>query len=211
MDVQRVCVFLVFLTGNGLAQGRDVVIPAGTELPVSIPEHLRMKVGEPIRSSLLYPVYVDNVLTLPAKTVVTGSVVQLTPDHGRRVKARLRFDFTPFRVPVVRFDGVVLPDGRSVGLVTGTARDGAPVYRLVAPPPRKGGFIARQFGVLKDAAKDRIRVVTGPDKRDRFVDLLYSQLPDHPQFIAKGTAWSTETTQSVQVEGETDAATQRAA
>ncbi len=154
-----------------------------------------MKVGEPVRGSLMYPVYVDNILMVPAKTVVTDSVVALTPDHSRRIHARLRFDFTPYRIPVVRFDGLLMPDGMAVPLKMGLATNGTPVYRVVAPPPRTGGLISRQLAVLKQAALDRIHVVTGPDKGDRLKLFLYSQLPYHPQRIAKDTSWTVETTQ----------------
>ncbi|WP_433983787.1 hypothetical protein RBB78_24035 [Tunturiibacter empetritectus] len=97
-----------------------------------------MRVGQAINAELIYPIYVDSTEVLPAKTVVSGTVVGLHANHSRRVSARLRGDFTPFRTPVVRFTSVTLADGTTVPLVTGVATDGAPIYRLVAPPPRKG-------------------------------------------------------------------------
>jgi hypothetical protein len=93
----------------------------------------------------------------------------------------------------------VLADGTTVPIVTGTATDGAPIYRLVAPPPHQGGLIARQFGVAKQAAKDRIAIVTGPDKLDRLKQFLYTQLPYHPEHIAKATAWTVETAEPATV------------
>jgi hypothetical protein len=176
-----------------LLRAQDVSLPAGTPLPVQIGGPLPMKAGEPIRAALLYPVYDHDRLVLPAKTLVTGTVVSLTPDHTHRLHARLRGDFTPFHTPVVRFTSIVLADGTTVPIVTGTATDGAPIYRLVAPPPHQGGLIARQFAVAKQAAKDRIAVVTGPDKLDRLKQFLYTQLPVHPERIAKATAWTVET------------------
>ncbi len=174
-------------------EAAPVVIPSGTPFAVTIQKNAKMKKDEVVRGELVYAVYDHDRLVLPAKTVVTGSVVELTADHTRRVHARLRGDFTPFHVPVVRFSSVTMADGRTLPLVTGTATNGAPVYRLVAPPPRKGGFIAQQLGQVKDAAKDGIKVVTGPDKGDRLVQFLYSQLPYHPERIAKNTAWTVET------------------
>ena len=173
----------------------SITLPAGTPLPVRIPGHLRMKAGEPIRAELLYPVYVGESLVLPAKTIVTGKVVALTPDHTHRVHARLRADFTPFHIPVVAFDHVQLADGTSVPLLTGTATDGAPIYRLVAPPKKKGSFVSRQFAVLKQGVKDRVAIVTGPDLGDRFTQFVYSQLPYHPERIIKDTSWTVETSE----------------
>ena len=48
-----------------------------------------MKAGEPIRAELIYPVYDHDHLVLPAGTTVAGTVVALTPDHTRRIHARL--------------------------------------------------------------------------------------------------------------------------
>ena len=172
---------------------------------------MRLKIGQVVHGHLIFDVYAGTVLVLPKDSVVTGVVTALTPDRPHRLQSRLRADFTPFSTPVVRFSQVTLPDGREVTLPLDSAHDGAPLLNLTPPVKQTGGMFRQGYHAVLTMAQDRIRVVTGPDKRDRFVDLLYSQLPDHPQFIAKGTAWSTETTQSVQVEGETDAATQRAA
>jgi hypothetical protein len=175
------------------AQGNPIVVPAGTPLPVKIDEHMPMKTGERLRTELLYPVYVDDRLVLPAHTIITGKVMALTADRTRRIHARLRADFTPFHIPVVQFDHVELADGTSVPLTTGTATDGAPIYRLVAPPPRKGGLVSKGFAAVKQGVKDRVAVITGPEKGDRFLQFVYSQLPYHPERIAKGTAWTVET------------------
>jgi hypothetical protein len=184
---------LLFVSCASLSRTYAITIPAGTPLAVSIGDHLPMKVGEPLRAQLIYPVYVGGQIILPAKTVVMGTVVSLSPDRARRANSRLRADFTPFRVPVVRFDRILLGDGTSLPLTTGTATDGAPIYRLVAPLPRKGSFVSKQFATLEQGVKDRVAVITGPDKGDRFTQLLWSQLPCHPQRIAKGTAWTVET------------------
>jgi hypothetical protein len=158
-----------------------------------------MRVGQPIRAQLIYPVYADNTLILPAKTTVTGSVVELRSNHSRRVSARLRGDFTPFFTPIVRFDGILLKDGQTLPILTGTATDGAPIYRLVAPPPRKGGFIHQQWDNGVQFLRDKLAIITGPDKRDRLTQFLYTQLPYHPQRIEKNTAWTVETSEPLSI------------
>lgn len=162
-----------------------------------------MRLGQSIRAQLIYPVYADNTLVLPANTIVTGSVTALTSNHSRRVSARLRGDFTPFHTPIVRFTSITLADGTSVPIVTGTATDGAPIYRLVAPPPRKGGFLHQQWDNGVQIVKDRIAVFTGPDKKDRLTQLLYNQLPYHPQRIEKQTAWTVETAEPLMLPPQT--------
>lgn len=182
-----------------LCQTAPVTLPPGTQLPVSIPDHLPMRVGQPVRAQLLYPVYRDNQLILPAHTVVTGSIVALNPDHARRVKSRLRFDFTPFRTPVVRFDTIVAPDGARTPILTSEATSGAPVYRVVRSPAVKGGLIGRLFAQARQQADDTIQSFIGPNKSDRFVQLVYGQLPVHPQRIARDTAWTVETSAPVNI------------
>ena len=190
---QALCLF-AFLPLASLAQtAPPVTLPAGTQLPVSIPDHLPMKAGEPLRATLIYPVYADNRLVLPAGTVVNGTVLSLAPQPAVRRRARLGLDFTPFVSPVVRFSSIVLADGTAIPITTGPVTDGAPIYRLVAPPPVKGGLFAHLYAQAKVAAMDRIHVVTGPDKADRAKQFAYSQLPYHPQRIAKATAWTAET------------------
>jgi hypothetical protein len=184
---------LIFLAGVCTAQ--NITVPAGTPFPVQIEDHLPMRVGQAISAELIYPIYVDNTEVLPAKTVVSGTVVGLRSNHSRRVTARLRGDFTPFRTPQVGFTSVTLADGTTVPLVTGVATNGAPIYRLVAPPPRKGGFVHQQWGNGVQILKDKLAIVTGPDKRDRLTQFLYTQLPFHPQRIEKKTAWTVETSE----------------
>jgi hypothetical protein len=48
-------------------------------------------------------------------------------------------------------------------------------------------------------ARSDVAIVTGPEKGDRFVQYLYSQIPYHPQRIEKGTAWTIETAHSVEI------------
>jgi hypothetical protein len=180
-----------------LCQTSAISLPAGTPLPVQIEDHLPMRAGQPIRAQLIYPVYAGNTLVLPAKTIVTGTVSALRSNHSRRITARLRGDFTPFYIPVVRFTGITLVDGSTLPITTGIATDGAPIYRLVAPPPRKGGFIHQQWNNGVQIFRDRLTIITGPDKRDRLVQFLYTQLPYHPQRIEKNTAWTVETSESL--------------
>ena len=179
------------------SQTPEATLPVGTPLPVRIDDHLPMRAGVPVRAELIYPVYVDNKLILPAKTILNGTVTDLRSDHSRRVRARINGDFTPFHIPVVRFTQITLADGTTLPLTAGTATDGAPIFRLVAPPPRKGGFIRQQWDAGMQIVHDQIAVLTAPEKGDRLLQLLYHQLPYHPERIEKETAWTVETIEPV--------------
>lgn len=180
-------------TPGAAAQDSGATLPAGTPLPVKISRQLRMKKGEPVRAELLYPVYANNHLLMPAGTPVLGSVIELRSDHVRRVHAILGGDFTPFRIPVVRFTGVVLPDGTTLPLSAEPATDGAPIFRAVSPPPSHGGLFHQEIHAGLTIARDDLHQFLGPDKGPRLVQFIYSQLPYHPQRIEPGTAWTVET------------------
>ena len=184
---------------NASCQALASTIPAGTPLPVQTTTHLPMRTGTPFRAELLYPVYADNTLVLPAKTIFIGTVTELRSDHSRRVQARINGDFTPYHVPVVRFSQVVLPDGTAVPITAGPATDGAPILRLTAPPPRKGGFIHQQWDAGMVILHEQIAVFTAPEKTDRLLQFFYHQLPYHPERIEKDTAWTIETAEPLSI------------
>ncbi len=159
-----------------------------------------MKIGEPLEGRLLYAVYVDNRIAIPAGTVVRGRVIQLKRDRSRRIHSRLRGDFTPFRIPVVRFDQLDLPGGIFQPIVSDSATDGVPILRLSPPPgKKKDSLIRRQMAQEKQRLKDNAAIFTAPGRRDRLVQFLYGQLPYHPQRIETGTLWTVELAQPVDI------------
>lgn len=166
-------------------------------MPVRIVGHLPMRIGETVRAELIYPVYIGQEIVLPEKTAVIGTVIQLNSNHSQRVQARLNGDFTPFHIPVVQFTQIMLSDGTSIPFTAGPATNGAPILRLTAPEPRKGGFIRKQWDTGMQILHGQIAVVTAPEKGDRLLQLFYHQLPYHPERIESGTAWTVETTQPV--------------
>ncbi len=186
-----------------LAQQPDEAAPSamqrptlavGTPLSAQIDDHVPLRQGQAIHARLLYEVFCENKLALPTGTYLNGVVTGLVSDRPHRLNSSLRGDFTPFRTPAVQFTSLTLPDGTNVPLATELAKQGAPIFSLVPPPPKKGGFVRQQVDAGKQMARDRLAVFTGPDKRDRLTQFLYTQLPYHPQRIEKGTAWTVETT-----------------
>ena len=185
----RRALILSFLITPFSAQSQTpkAVLPVGTPLPVRIENHLPMRVGQPIRPQLIYPVYSDNTLILPEKTIFTGAVIELRSNHSQRINARINGDFTPYNIPVIRFTQIILTDGTSLPINTTTATDGAPILRLVAPAPRNGGFVRKQWDYGVQVLHTEIAVFTAPEKGDRLLQFFYHQLPYHPQRIENGT------------------------
>jgi hypothetical protein len=200
MSLRRALIFtLALLPASLLCQAGPGTVPAGTPLAVTIERNYAMRAGEAIQGRLLYPIYADNRLLLGKGTVVSGEVVALHSDHSRRIRAVMGGDFTPFHIPEVHFNGVVLADGSAVSFSSNAAANGAPVYRAVAPPATKGGFVRREFNAGLDVARGDIALFITPGKEDRLLQLVYGRLPYHPQRIEKGTSWTVETTDSVEV------------
>jgi hypothetical protein len=190
--------FSLLLLVQGIAHSAPPVVypqlPPGTPIWVKCGDPVSMRVGQPVKATLVYPVFAENMVVLPAGTAVQGTIVALQPDKPHRLQARLRGDFTPFSHPVVQFTDGTLANGTHFALPVGPAAEGSPVMQLTPPPPRKGGFIRREFDTGVTMVKDRLRVITAPGKKERLKQLLYSQLPYHPQQISAGTVWSLDTT-----------------
>jgi hypothetical protein len=172
-------------------QATSIQIPTTVPLSIELLQHVPMKAGEALQGRLLYGIYVDNQLALPAGTIVCGTVVQLDSDRSRRIHSRLRGDFTPFHLPVVRFDQMVFPDGSRLAIASDGAKDGAPILSLSPPPGKKRrSFISQQIEEVKRQVKSTVALFTAPGRGDRLVQFVYGQLPYHPERIETGTAWT---------------------
>jgi len=188
MTMCRCRALLLILSANALGQSNPAILAPGAPLTIQLDTQAPMRLGAPLTGHLLHPVYQENHLILPEGTLVYGTVTALQPDRSRRIHGRLRADFTPFHIPVVQFH-------------QGTVTNGAPVYSLVGPPPSKGGFLHQEIGFAKTAMQGDIAIVTGPNKGQRLVTFVYSQLPYHPESISRGTAWTTEVSQPLTIGG----------
>jgi hypothetical protein len=170
------------------------VLPKGTSFQVETSSHYPMKAGEAIDARLMHPIYCNGAMALPANTLLHGHVVSLQADGETRLRARLRGDFTPFHTARVQFDEMELPTG-PVAISSAEAADGAPVLHLTAPGiSARQSFIARRWSQAKGNMHDRVAYFTAPGLGDRALQLLYHQLPYHPERIVAHTAWSFELT-----------------
>jgi hypothetical protein len=168
------------------------VLASGTSLQVEITRQYPMKAGEAIEGRLLHPIFAQGKLAVPENTLLHGTVVALEPDGKTRLHGRLRGDFTPFHTVQVRFDELMLPDG-PLPIAAAMAANGAPVLHLSAPgaTPKKS-LVSRYWDQAKGRMHERVAYFTAPGFGDRALQVLYHQLPYHPERIDAHTAWSFE-------------------
>ncbi len=187
------------------------VLPARTALAVRVENDVKMQVGRTIHGRTSYPVYVDNQLALPQGTEVSGTIVALQPlSRKARWDARSHGDFTPLRQATVRFDNLVLRDGKTVSLPGIQASNGVMVVRFAAAGAggQHNSLAHKLWGDVVGREKSTVSTFTAPGKGQRAKKLLYSQLPYHPQTVDAGTQYTIELPAPLQVPAEPAAASE---
>ncbi|MGP8227684.1 MAG: hypothetical protein ACLQGT_16200 [Terracidiphilus sp.] len=168
------------------------VLPQGTNLQVETIRHYPMKAGEAVEGRLIFPVFAGGKLAIPQNTLLHGAVVALAPDRATRWHARLRGDFTPFHAVQVQFNELMLPGG-PVAITTSGTGIGSPVVHLSTPGVTPSqSFFSRYWNLAKNRLHERVAYFTAPGVGDRALQMLYHQLPYHPERIEAMTVWSTD-------------------
>ena len=208
--VAVVCIFL--FTESATAQTAvgietptiSLSVPSGAPLRLYLTKRISKRMGAPVEAKLLEPVFAFDREVIPAGTVAQGQVSRVQPFGKRlRMRAILSGDFTPLRSAQVEFTTLVLPDGHSVSTHTVETMGLNSIYiepskkkKDKAQPANQNGGI---LGTSKQTAKDRINgvinarskgiadIVRGPNKKERIIDLMWSKLPYHPQYVRRGT------------------------
>jgi hypothetical protein len=165
----------------------SLAIPADVPLRIEVTRTINLKTGTQFRGRLIEPVYGPNRLLLHAGTTAEG-VVSATPaaDRGTRVNAKLDGDFTPLRVPVIRVTQLVLPSGAALPVdAVGGMRNAATIS--FARHPQKTSIVARVKGMIHEKIQQVHDTAHDQHKGDRVKQLLYSQLPYHPQRVWAGS------------------------
>lgn len=177
------------------------VLPPGTNFQVEIPRHIPMKANQAIEGRLLHPIFAQGKLAVVQNTVLHGKVVALEPDTTTRWHGRLRGDFTPFHIARVEFSELALPGG-AVPISTTGAVTGTPVLHLAAPGATPHQSLAgRAWTQAKGRMQDQVAWFIEPGFKDRALQLLYRQLPWHPERIEAHTMWSFDLTAPLTLSG----------
>jgi hypothetical protein len=185
----RVLVFAI--SGSVYAQQpatASLSLATGVPLHVRVTRTAKLRTGAAVEGVLTEPIYAHDRLVLPAGTVVHGTVSDYVPiDHQVRLQALLNGDVTPLHDPVVNFDALHLAaTGTDVSLVSRALIRNTQIVRF-SGKTKKPSLYQQGKSAVKQRFADTREAVFGPNKKDRALRLLYSQLPYHPQRIWVGT------------------------
>lgn len=162
-------------------------IPAEVPLRVELTNTIPLKAGKPFRGKLIEPVYGPDRLLLPAGVSAEG-VISATPatDRSTRVNAKLDGDFTPLRVPVIHVTQLVLPSGTALPVdAVGGMRNAETISLAAHPRPTS---LAGRIKAMAHAQLQQVHdLIHNPHKGDLAKQLLYRQLPYHPQSVWAGS------------------------
>lgn len=184
----------VFVVANAVSSAQEaprnlqaIAIAASVPLHVRVTRTAKVRIGATVSGVLTEPVYVRDRLVLPKGSPVSGIVTAYTPvEHILREQALLNGDVTSLHDPVVHFTSLQLSPDNSVTLDSIALIRNAQLVRFVAASKRPSLY-QQGKAMVKQRIQETREAVFGPDKKDRALRLLYSQLPYHPQRIWAGT------------------------
>ena len=157
---------------------------------VQIDSPTKYRVGASVRAHTVEPLYEQNRLVLAAGTPIAGEIVQVTPaSHKRRVSARIGGDFTPLHEVQIRFDQVVSRSGLPVSIRTATADEASAVVLFHSRGAKQQSLFHRLWHVAAAKKDQAIGSLTAPGKSYRLKQVLFSQLPWHPESLQPGAQY----------------------
>jgi len=182
-----------------LLHAQSTVVPGGTTLQVQVERDAPMKPGQVILGRVVYPLYMDNRMVIPAGEELVGHIVGLQPvSKKERINARMGGDFTPLHTAQLKFDELATPNGKRVSIEAATTDPGAQVVRFMsAGTEHHVSFFKRVWEGALGRGQQTVRTFTAPGKTDRAKRLLYSELPYHPQILLAGTEYTVTLQQQV--------------
>lgn len=184
-----------------------MAVESGTPLRLYLTKRVRSRLGAQVIAKSVYPVWSFDRITIPANSVVEGSIVRLNPvSKLQRTMSIVRGDFTPLKRAQVEFTRVRLSDGKAVDIVSQSSTGLGSVYvEPKAPKPGRKprtqpstqapGKLERIKTSAKQAAQStansRTRglfdLVRAPNRKEWLEEFLLAKLPYHPQWYVRGS------------------------
>jgi hypothetical protein len=179
-----------------------MIVEAGTPIKVALDSEVRVRsVGQAIHGKTIEPVYAFDKLLIPVGTVVNGKVSAIDP-VPKTVRAMQAADgnFSPARTVHLRFDELVMGDGRRIALhtVASPAPDGVLRFVSANETEKKNNKVedaaARKVSATRQAIHQQWselqRQIHEPGKKHKLKRMTLAQLPVHPQYIDAGTSFN---------------------
>jgi len=173
--------------GEGPPTTEGVIVPAGVPLHIQVTRTAHLHTGAEVSGVLTEPIYVRDRLVVPVGSTLSGTVTGYAPvDRIEREQALLNGDVTPLHDPVVDFTSLHLVDtDEDVVLDTRALIRATKLVRFSSA--KKPSLVRQAIHGVKTRVHDVYASIFGPGKKDRALQLLYGQLPYHPQRIWSGT------------------------
>ncbi|HEX4155095.1 MAG TPA: hypothetical protein VHY48_05740 [Acidobacteriaceae bacterium] len=176
-------------------------IAAAVPLHVRVTRTAKIRLGAPVEGVLTQPIYVRDRLVLPTGSIVHGNVTGYAPVTDKvRAQTLLNGDLTPLHDPIVDFSSLHLTTADieipldSIALIRNTQ-----IVRFVAVKHRPSLYHQGKV-LIEQRIHEARETAFGPNKKDRALRLLYSQLPYHPQRIWVGTQFVADLQKPVYVD-----------
>ena len=177
-------------------QAKIPVLDAGTTLQVQLPRSAPMKAGTPLQANLLYPVFLDGKIILPKGTQVRGA------SHRPRSRSQRASACTlPWRLHALSPAAGALRPGHIAQWSESALRRTRRQQRRAGPravvprSPTSQVHLRERLEPGEEPTLEQVAFFTEPGFGDRALQLLYHQLPYHPERIVAHTAWTFELAQ----------------
>lgn len=171
-----------------------LVVEAGRPLRVALDGRVRVKrAGQRLTATVVEPVYAYDRIVVAVGARLVGEIASLDPVPARaRLKGILvRGDFSPARRVGLRFDRLVLSDGREIAIETRVGPGTSDVVLQAAEPARKG-LAARAAERARNELDQGVVSLKRPGKWRRLKQAVLASLPFHAQYIREGTVYDAE-------------------
>jgi hypothetical protein len=182
---------LVIVVAPGYAQQPEPVpSPASSIVRVELDSPAKVKRGAPVHAHTVEPLYKADALVLPAGTVITGRIIDVTPVvKGKRIDAMSHGDFTPLHDSEIKFESVRVANGDSIAIDAAPAQQSSAVVRFYSSSSKHSSIFGRLWASAADQKNQTLNSITGPGKVDRLKKYVFSQLPWHPETIDAGVQY----------------------
>ncbi len=176
------CILFVCLGSAAFAQpvaGITVplIVDKGFPLQVFLTEKLHFKENEPVRATIVEPVYAFDRVVIPSGTRLEGTITALRkPGRWQRITSMLGGNFTPLSEPQITFHTLVLASGARI-----------PIETSVLPGTEK--VVASDDQRQIDLKNFFVSTAKKPEK-ELLKNALWGLAPYRPQYAPVGTRLS---------------------